>query len=81
MIWDVEWSVSAEQQLRSLHSWKRAERVATAVHRFAATGEGHVVTVPDQPGELRLLVPPLEVRFSLDTPAHVLRVWTVFERT
>jgi hypothetical protein len=80
MSWDVQWSFPAEQQLRSLRTWKNAERVASAVHGFAATGEGTVVKVPDRPGELRLLMPPFEVRFSLDVGNRVLHVWAVYRR-
>jgi hypothetical protein len=80
MTWDVQWSVSAEQQLRNIPSWKTAERVARAVHRFAAAGVGTIENVPGRPGELRLIVKPFEVRFSLDVAARAVRVWAVYRR-
>lgn len=70
MTWDVQWATSAEQQLCNIPSAKTAERIAKAVHRFAAAGIGIVEKVPGRDGELRLIVQPFEVRFSLDVPAH-----------
>ena len=58
MIWEVEWSAAAEEQLRGLRNWRDAERVAAAVHRFAATGTGRIEQVPNRPREFRLFVEP-----------------------
>jgi hypothetical protein len=80
MTWDVQWSFPAEQQLRSIVPWTTAERIAKAVHRFAATGEGTIDKVPERSGELRLRVPPFEVRFTFDPKARALFVWAVYRR-
>ncbi|HWL86908.1 MAG TPA: hypothetical protein VNO21_13960 [Polyangiaceae bacterium] len=80
MSWIVLWSFPAEHQLRNIPSWKNAERVAKAVYRFAATGEGEIERVPDHHLEFRLLVVPFVVRFSLDLGAHNLCVWAIYRR-
>ena len=49
----TEWHPAAEEDLRRMH-WREAERIASAVFRFAELGLGAVERVPDEPRLFRL---------------------------
>lgn len=80
MIWEVEWSAAAEEQLLALHRWRDAERVAAAVHRFAATGIGKIEQIPNRPREFRLFVEPFVLRCSFEPGVPSVRVWALYEK-
>lgn len=50
---EIGWSYPALDDLRSLH-WLHGADVDAAIMRFAATGQGNIVQVPDRPS-LRIL--------------------------
>ena len=77
--WEIGWSHSG---LRSLHQlpWREAARVDAAVLRFAATGEGTVSAVRDDPVGARLHVPPYVVRLTLDPQDRKMTVWWIFHQ-
>jgi hypothetical protein len=80
MIWEVEWSAAAEEQLLGLRRWRDAERVAVAVHRFAATGIGKIEQIPNRPREFRLFVEPFVLRCSFEPSVPSVRVWALYEK-
>jgi hypothetical protein len=80
MIWEVEWSAAAEEQLRDLPSWRDAERLAMAVRRFAATGNGKIEQVPNRRREFRLLVEPYALRCSFEPRVPAVRVWALYRK-
>ena len=45
---EIAWSYPALYDLRSIH-WLHGAEVDAAIMRFATTGQGNVVRVPDQP--------------------------------
>jgi hypothetical protein len=80
MIWEVEWSAAAEEQLRDLPNWRDAERLAVAVRRFAATGTGKIEQVPNRRREFRLLVESFALRCSFEPSVPAVRVWALYKR-
>jgi|HubBroStandDraft_4_1064222.scaffolds.fasta_scaffold2704047_1 hypothetical protein len=50
---EIVWSYPALYDLRSIH-WLHGADVDAAIMRLAATGQGNIVQVPDQPS-LRIL--------------------------
>ncbi len=79
-MWEVDWSAAATEQLRDLPNWRDAERIAMAVHRFAATGEGRIESVPHAMREFRLLLKPFELRCSFEPAIRAIRVWALYAR-
>jgi hypothetical protein len=77
--WEVGWSHSGLWSLRQL-PWRDAARVDEALLRFAATGEGRIAAVADDPTGARLLVPPFVVRLTLDPLSRRMTVWWIFRR-
>ena len=57
-------------------SERTAERIATAMMRFAETGEG-AVEHAGKPGLYRLRVSGAVALFTVDTVAREIRVWRV----
>lgn len=78
MSWDVRWHVLAERDFYEVPHWQTAERIDTAVQRFATTGEGDLRHIQTTFGvEHRLLVPPYFVRVSRDRATRTLHVWRI----
>lgn len=50
---EIAWSYPALYDLRSIH-WIQGADIDAAIKRFAATGQGNLVQVPDRPS-LRIL--------------------------
>jgi mRNA interferase RelE/StbE len=75
----VEWSPAAQRDIRRLDA-ALVQRIARAVDRYAATGQGDVKTLQDAGGERRLRVGEWRVRFTLDDAVRVLLVLRVLPR-
>ena len=60
------WSEHARLDIRRLDR-DTAMRIFSALHRFAATGEGDIRKLKDQEDELRLRVGDYRVRFTEET--------------
>jgi hypothetical protein len=80
MIWDVEWSEAAEKQLLALRRWQDAERVATAVYRYAATGDGGIQKVTEIRLGFALAIEPFVALCSFEPSVRAIRVWAVFRK-
>jgi mRNA-degrading endonuclease RelE of RelBE toxin-antitoxin system len=78
MTWHVQWDDGAERAWKLLPS-KDAERVATAVDRFAKMGEGDVELLSSDPRiTCRLRVGNYLLELFLDeTRATVLVLWVI----
>jgi hypothetical protein len=75
MIFKVIWGGPAIRALQSI-PWRDGVRVDAAVTRFAQTGEGDVIELPDdEPRVRRLCVDGYRVRMVIDPAAG--RLWVV----
>lgn len=78
MSWTIRWHVLAERDFYDLPHWQTAERIDTAILRFASSAEGDVRRVDTPSGkEFRLLVPPYFVRISRDRASRTIHVWRI----
>ena len=74
----VVWSPASEATLRSLTSWRAAERVARAVHELATTGRGDLHRIGTSRTEFALYVDGYCVRLSMDRATRCIHVWSLF---
>jgi hypothetical protein len=75
--WSVEWSPRSERDLLTLPHWRDAERLAVAIHHYAATGVGELWRVPNT-SEYRITAGHCGARVSFDVKARVLYVWHAY---
>ncbi len=79
MIWQVEWTVPASKDMRSLDG-QAAGRIRAGVLRLADTGQGDVLKLQGHSQEWWLRVGDYRVRFAFDRQAQVIRVLRVRHR-
>ena len=68
---EITWSYPALYDLRSIH-WLHGAEVDAAIMRFATTGKGNLVQVPDQPSLRILRVSRYRVLLRADFQAQTL---------
>lgn len=74
---EIIWSYPALYDLRSIH-WLHGTDVDAAIMRFAMTGQGNIVKVPDQPSLRVLRVGRYRVLLRADFPAQTLFVVRIY---
>lgn len=79
MIFDVVFAAPAERDLFRLPPAER-ERVEAALDRLALTERGDVRPLVDSPGEYRLRVGGIRVRYAVDRAAGAIVVLRVLPR-
>ena len=79
MIFDVVFAVQAERDLFRLPPAER-ERVEAALDRLALTERGDVRPLVDSPGEYRLRVGDIRVRFTVNRAASTIVLLRVLPR-
>jgi mRNA interferase RelE/StbE len=76
--WRIRWTPRAQKDVRRLDP-QVAERVRTAIRRFAETGHGDITRLEVE-GDLRLRVGAWRVRFDYDYDGHALIILRVLPR-
>lgn len=67
VIWRVEWEFAERALKECVSHWEHAQAIAAAVHRFAATGQGELLRLPDDLSvSRRLCVGDYRVLMTLD---------------
>lgn len=79
MIFDIAFAPQAERDLFRLDPNDR-ERVEAALDRLALTGLGDVRSLVDVPGEYRLRVGSIRIRYSVDRASSTIIVLRVLPR-
>lgn len=75
----ILWTEAARADVRKIDR-ASAMRILTAVHRFAATGEGDIKKLQGSSGELRLRVGDYRVRFT-EEAVNTLHIHSVKHRS
>lgn len=61
----IDWTRPALRDMRQVGDAKTRERIVEAIERFASTGHGDVRALRGVPGEYRLRVGNMRVRFTI----------------
>lgn len=77
--WEIVWSHAGLWALRRI-PWRDACDVDAAVLRFAATGEGALERISDDPVGAVLAAPPYSIRLTLDPIDQLCTVWRIYRR-
>jgi mRNA interferase RelE/StbE len=75
----ILWTAAARAEVRKIDR-ASAMRILTALHRFAATGEGDIKKLQGSIGELRLRVGDYRVRFTEEAD-NTLQIHSVKHRS